>query len=99
MTQINGIAVKRKPFASIKRGEGDWNPRGRNEWDRTEAHTFCQHKKKRGEWKLTRQKVMGSRSSESHLPSQKDGRGIGTQVAEINGIAMKRKPFANTKKV
>ena len=31
-------------------------------------------------------------------PTQKEGRGIGTQVAEINGIAMKRKPFANTKR-
>ena len=29
--------------------------------------------------------------------NKESGRGIGTQVAEINGIAVKRKPFANTK--
>ena len=28
--EINGIAVKRKPFANTKRREGSWNSGGRN---------------------------------------------------------------------
>ena len=43
------------------------------------------------------QKLMGSRRIESHLPTQKRGRGIGTPVAETNGIALNQKAFAKQK--
>ena len=29
VAEMNGIAVKRKPFADTKRGEGNWNSSGR----------------------------------------------------------------------
>ena len=30
VAEMNGIAVKRKSFASIKKGEGNWNSGGKN---------------------------------------------------------------------